>query len=266
MRQLHLAALSCVCADWFPELGEIRPGGEALNYALAASREEGVCAHVLGAIGTDQIADVIREKLRNTPVDDSLLVTAEGETASNRIYLTREGDRYFKPDSWTNGVFVQYHPNEAAKALLAQMDAVHVTVTSPAAGDVLSMKPEARFLLSMDFDDGRAFDRWEALTDKLDVFFISGDESVLPILQRWSEKHETVFVSTLAEKGSMAFWRGRQYRTQAVAVDRVVDTTGCGDSYQAGFMASYARNRDIQKALENGSRAAAWTISQLGGC
>lgn len=266
MKQLHIAALSCVCADWFPELDEIRPGGEALNSALAASREEGICAHVLGAIGTDRIADVIRERLKGTRVDTSGLLTAAGETASNRIYLTRDGDRYFKPDSWTNGVYAQYHPNETTKTLLGTMDAVHVTITCPAAADVLAMKPEAQFLLSVDFDDGRAFDQWEKLLPRLDVFFISGDEAVLPVLAAWSERYEAVFVATLAEKGSVAFWHGQKFCAEAVPVECVVDTTGCGDSYQAGFMASYCKERDILKAMGNGSRAAAWTISHLGGC
>ena len=49
-------------------------------------------------------------------------------------------------------------------------------------------------------------------------------------------------------------------------MERVVDTTGCGDSYQAGFMVSYVRDRDVQRAMENGSRFAARTIGQLGGC
>lgn len=266
MREVKLAALSCVCADWFPEREEIRPGGEALNFAIAASREPHVRSHLVGAIGTDEIARVIVRKLSETAVDTTCLQTIPGPTASNRIYLTDSGDRYFKPDSWTSGVFGAYHPDAEARALLSRMDAVQVTFSCPAARDMLALKPTASFLLSMDFDDARDFDAWEPLLPLLDVFFISGEASILPRLATWSQRYPAVFVATLAEKGSAAFHRGQAYRAEAVPVQQIVDTTGCGDCYQAGFMACYTRRRDIQLALENGSEAAAKNLMRLGGC
>lgn len=266
MKPTNIAALSCICADWFPEKQEIRPGGEALNFAIAASQEPNVRSHLAGAVGTDEIARVITRKLSETPVDTTCLQTIPGPTASNRIYLTESGDRYFKPDSWTSGVFGTYHPDAETQAFLCRMDAVQVTFSCPAAQDVLALKPTASFLLSMDFDDARNFDTWETLLPLLDVFFISGEAAILPRLLGWSQRHPAVFVATLAEKGSVAFHQGQTYHAEAVPVQHIVDTTGCGDCYQAGFMTSYAKHRDIQRALENGSRVAARNIVRLGGC
>ena len=263
---IRVAALSCVCADIFPELGEIRPGGEALNFALSASRDEGVQAHLLGAVGEDEVAAAIRAHLARSRVDTAHLHTRPGVTASHRIHLTSEGDRYFKPNAWTDGVYITYRPDAADRALLREMDAVHTTATCPALEDVLTLRREAPFLVSVDFNDARHFDAWEALLPGLDVFFLSGEDAVLPRLAAWSERYEAVFVATLAARGSVAFHRGRRFDAQAVPVERVVDTTGCGDSYQAGFMVSYVRDRDVQRAMENGSRFAARTIGQLGGC
>ncbi len=263
---IRVAALSCVCADIFPELGEIRPGGEALNFALSASRDEGVQAHLLGAVGEDEVAAAIRAHLARSRVDTAHLHTRPGVTASHRIHLTAEGDRYFPPNAWTDGVYITYRPDAADRALLREMDAVHTTATCPALEDVLALRREAPFLVSVDFNDARHFDAWEALLPGLDVFFLSGEDAVLPRLAAWSERFEAVFVATLAARGSVAFHRGRRFDAQAVPVERVVDTTGCGDSYQAGFMVSYVRDRDVQRAMENGSRFAARTIGQLGGC
>ncbi len=266
MKQTNIAALSCICADCFPEKQEIRPGGEALNFAIAASQAPDVCSYLVGAIGTDDIARTIARKLSQTAVDTTCLQIVPGSTASNRIYLTDSGDRYFKPDSWTSGVFGTYHPDVEAQALLCRMDAVQVTFSSPAAHDVLALKSTASFLLSMDFDDARNFDAWEPLLPLLDVFFISGEASILPRLANWSQRYPAVFVATLAEKGSIAFHQGQTYRAKAVPVEHIVDTTGCGDCYQAGFMTSYTKHRDIQRALENGSKAAAKNLVRLGGC
>ena len=74
-----------------------------------------------------------------------------------------------------------------------------------------------------------------------------------------------MFIVTLGESGSTAYSGGKTYHCDAVKVTEVIDTTGCGDSYQAGFIASYLKNRDIKSAMENGSRSAAVTLSFIGG-
>ena len=52
---------------------------------------------------------------------------------------------------------------------------------------------------------------------------------------------------------------------QAVKVDAVIDTTGCGDSYHAGFVCSYMLENDIEKAMRVGSEIAAETLKHYGG-
>ena len=48
-------------------------------------------------------------------------------------------------------------------------------------------------------------------------------------------------------------------------VDTVIDTTGCGDSYHAGFVCSYILEKDIEKAMSVGSEIAAETLMHYGG-
>jgi sugar/nucleoside kinase (ribokinase family) len=52
---------------------------------------------------------------------------------------------------------------------------------------------------------------------------------------------------------------------KAVPVEHVVDTTGCGDAYQAAFTVAWFKNKDIQAAMEAGSMAASDVLSHLGG-
>jgi sugar/nucleoside kinase (ribokinase family) len=50
----------------------------------------------------------------------------------------------------------------------------------------------------------------------------------------------------------------------AAPVDRIVDTTGAGDLFAAGFLAARCRERPLKACLETGSIAAAEVISHFG--
>jgi sugar/nucleoside kinase (ribokinase family) len=48
--------------------------------------------------------------------------------------------------------------------------------------------------------------------------------------------------------------------------DGKFDFTGAGDSFGAGFMVSFTKNRDIRAAVENGNATASLVIQRSGGC
>jgi len=69
---------------------------------------------------------------------------------------------------------------------------------------------------------------------------------------------------TRSEKGSIILEGGRSVRIAAEPVARVVDTTGAGDLYAAGFLLGVARGLDLEVAGRLGSLAAAEIISHMG--
>ena len=105
----------------------------------------------------------------------------------------------------------------------------------------------------------------ETVLPFVDFFMISGDDSVLPVAKAWSEKYDGLFNVTLAANGSVTYHHGQEYRVQAVPVKEVIDTTGCGDSYHAGFICSYVKDGDIIAAMNEGSKVASETLAHLGG-
>ncbi|MBQ8596471.1 MAG: hypothetical protein IJ409_01655 [Lachnospiraceae bacterium] len=257
--------MTCMCADIFPSLGQIQPGGEALNFIANCCGHEHIERYIIGAIGRDAYGDRILASIAGKDIHQEYIHREEGPTANNVTYLTEEGDRYYKSDSWTGGVYQAFQISEKDKELMAQAHLIHTGVTCPNFREILDFKKQHDFLLSVDFDITRDFDQWEDYLEFIDFFFISGDDEVLEIASALSLRFSAIFVVTLAEKGSVAFHKGRKYQTCAVPVSEVVDTTGCGDSYQAGFICEYLRSEDILKSMVKGSETASHTLSFVGG-
>ncbi|MCC7251478.1 adenosine kinase [Hyphomicrobium sp.] len=71
-------------------------------------------------------------------------------------------------------------------------------------------------------------------------------------------------VLTRSEKGSVIVSEGTPVLVSAEPVAKVVDTTGAGDLYAAGFLFGLARGYDLKAAGQLGSFAAAEIIGQMG--
>jgi sugar/nucleoside kinase (ribokinase family) len=69
---------------------------------------------------------------------------------------------------------------------------------------------------------------------------------------------------TRSEKGSVILGGGEPIAIPAAPVDKVVDTTGAGDLYAAGFLFGIATGKDLEAAGRLGSLAAAEVISHVG--
>lgn len=262
----RILCMPTLCADIFDATGEILPGGEALNFACIACRYDHVHVSLLGAIGEDEPGLAILQAIDKRPIDRvNVHIIPGGATATHRIYHTPEGDRYFKPDSWQGGVFASYRLTEADRRAMQEADVVFCTWYSPNFQEILECRKSGSFHLAVDFDTERDFAHMEQVLPWVDYFLISGDDAVLPVAKAWSEKYDALFNVTLAERGSVTWHHGQEYRVSAMPVAQVVDTTGCGDSYHAGFICRHLQDGDVTAAMHEGSRVASETLGHMGG-
>lgn len=264
---IKIVAMSTICADVFDDTGEIRLGGEALNFAMTISKYSHVGISLMGAVGNDCIAQKAIKciKERKTIDMSCVHVIDNGKTATNRIYHDSEGNRYFKKDSWDGGVYQTFKLSDIDKKKLQEADIVFINYYSPNFQDVFDLKLEYGYQMAVDFDVVRNFVELEKIIERIDFIFFSGDEQTLTVLRKWSKLYDGIFNATLAEKGSVTFYNGREYYADAIPVEKIVDTTGCGDSYHAAFLASYLNNHNIDMAMEEGSLVASNTLTFLGG-
>jgi sugar/nucleoside kinase (ribokinase family) len=73
-----------------------------------------------------------------------------------------------------------------------------------------------------------------------------------------------LLVVTRGEEGAVAVEGGEQVEVPAEPVERIVDTTGAGDLFAAGFLAGRAQGRSNLGSLRMGAIAAAEVISHYG--
>lgn len=263
---MNITAMTCMCVDVFDDTGEVRPGGEALNFAAVASEYDNVSVDILGAIGDDDYGKAILGSIENKRINkDFIHIISGSATANHRIYHTGKGDRYFKDDSWNGGVHDTYILTDSDKNKIMNTDVVFITYSSPNFDEVLELRKSGAFRLAVDFNVLRDFMILENIVPYIDFFFISGEDSILSQFYRWSEQYGSIFNITLAENGSVTYYMGNEYRVNAVPVDKVIDTTGCGDSYHAAFLCSYLKDSNIINAMNEGSRIASKTLSHIGG-
>lgn len=277
---INITAMTTICADIFDDSGEIMLGGEALNFAMALSScRPDIGISLMGAVGNDTIGVKAVECIQSSNIDMSCVHVIEGgKTASNRIYHDEKGDRYFKEDSWDGGVYQDFTLSDIDRSKLRETDIVYINYYCPNFAQILELKQEYGYKLAVDFDVEADYETIGKIVGDIEFNFFSGNDGMLPILKEWSKLHDGIFNATLAERGSVSYHMGHEYRVDAVPVENIVDTTGCGDNYHAAFLAAYAGGCDtsdanqtepnkqsIISAMEAGSLQASRTLTHIGG-
>jgi sugar/nucleoside kinase (ribokinase family) len=127
--------------------------------------------------------------------------------------------------------------------------------------------------LSDSFCVERHRDGFNALIDdkRVDILFANEDEiqamARVPHLETAIAAYQSkveMLVVTRSEKGALATRGGERADVPAEPVKQVVDTTGAGDLFAAGFLIGEARGLGLERSLKLGAIAAAEVIQHYG--
>ena len=92
---------------------------------------------------------------------------------------------------------------------------------------------------------------------------LTNEKSLLDSINQLKELNKLIVV-TRSEKGSVAIKNNEIINCDSTKVDKILDLTGAGDLFAAGFLKEYLEKSEIKKCLMTGSALAAKVIQKIG--
>lgn len=256
-------------------------GGSAGNTAAGVASFGGRAAY-FGKVSNDALGDLYRRDIRAQGVAfDTRPLAGEPPTARSMIFVSPDGERSMNTYL---GACVELGPEDVEKD---KAESARVTYFEGYLWDPPRAKEAIRQTamhahaagreVAMTLSDPFCVDRYrEEFLDLMrskTVDIVFANESELKSLYRTDDfagaleriRDDCALAAvTRSEKGSVVV-RGREtVEVQAIPIDRLVDTTGAGDLYAAGFLFGYTQERSLADCGRLGSLAAGLVIQQIG--
>jgi sugar/nucleoside kinase (ribokinase family) len=255
----------------------ITPAGSAGGTAITLAKL-GAEVQSAGAIGTDALGDVLLGLLGTWNIDTSLLVRRDGvQTSASVLPIRPDGSRPAFHVVGANGTY-----NSGDAPWEASGRATHLHLGAPEfmggeeAAKIAAFAHERGIVVSADLlapgEQASAILEWIApLFPHLD-YLLPNDEQILGLTgtddlvagcNRLLDRGIGCVVATAGADGAVIVDADGTTHVPAFEVD-VVDTTGCGDAFSAGFLRGIALERSHRDAAVLGCAAAALVAQGLG--
>jgi sugar/nucleoside kinase (ribokinase family) len=261
-----------------PEAQQIA-GGSAAN-TMAGVASLGGKGLFVGKVKTDRLGDSFAASLRELGVHYTTEMAKAGpSTACCLIAVTPDGHRSM---STYLGASRELVPADVVEDEIAAASVLYIegylwdapdakAAINKAIGVAKAARRKVAFTLSDPFCVARWREEFRELLPKLDILFANEEEAkalfevdefddALQQLCRWPG----IAALTRSEKGSVIARGEEVHVLDAVPVAQVVDTTGAGDQFAAGFLYGLTHGHDLPHSGRLGALAAAEVISHYG--
>jgi sugar/nucleoside kinase (ribokinase family) len=256
-------------------------GGSAAN-SMASAAALGLDVAFVGQVSDDQLGDIFAHDMVSLGVRfETPPLVSPPPTGRCLIVVTPDGQRTMNTCTSTSH---QLRPETLDERLIASASVLMLEgylwgpelprQTLVRAIEIArDTRPEVAFTLS---ESVCLPGRREALVEIIggggvDLLFMNDHEALQLTAEHdldraidvLSKKVGTLIV-TRGAKGALGHQDGATIEIAAAPVEQVVDTTGAGDLFAAGFLAARCRGRNLRGCLETGAACAAEIISHFG--
>jgi sugar/nucleoside kinase (ribokinase family) len=252
-------------------------GGAAGNVASWLTRTD-ARATIVGHVGDDAAGSALMSEFDALGVRHQNLMVDKGSSGVVVVLVDPSGERTMFPDNGANsGLKISDLPD------LSEFNAVYLSGYSPldplSRPGVLAMIEKIKEAkLPIYFDPASVggmmevplseVKSWIRLMDVIllneeEAIYLTGETDPEKAMELLLQECETVVIKR-GSQGAIGKARGSILVSVPAQSTEVVDTTGAGDSFAAGFIAHYALTKNMQHGLEAGAAVAARCVAIVG--
>lgn len=255
-------------------------GGGAANVAIGI-QSFGFSAALMGKVGENQFEDLIHNHLKEHKITSALVQKEKEYMKISSILLSQAGERTILHYESPHEHILR---TDADLASLEQAKVVYMSnlwrVPLEERKRILSHVAQKKILTVVNLgiaDCRRPIEQLESLLHHVNILIINTHEFAEMVKKPFEtidfKKDITdlfpllktkILVITDGNKGAYAYVNGGVLVEAAHEVKHVVDTTGAGDGFSAGFIAGFLEKNNVERALHLGNKRGAHIVQKIG--
>jgi fructokinase len=262
------------------KIEKVVAGGSVANTMAGISYLKGSPSFI-GKVNSDKFGDLYKKSLEDIDVNFPYIKKDESlPTGASIILITPDSERTM---CTYLGISSHLSANDISKNSILDHELIFLEGYLWDKGDsekmfkhAINIAKENKIGIAMSLSDifcvtRHKQDFYNLLRNDLNILIgneneineLTGKKNLLDSINQLKEFDKLVVI-TRGNKGSLAIKNNKVINCESIKVDKVLDLTGAGDLFAAGFLKEYLDKSDIKKCLTVGSIAASKIIQKIG--
>jgi fructokinase len=262
------------------KIEKIVAGGSVANTMAGIAHLKGNSSFI-GKINSDNFGEMYRKSLQDINVNFSYLEKNEDlSTGASIILITPDSERtmctYLGISSHLSANDINENNIINHKLIFLEGYLWDKGISEKMFKHAISIAKKNKIKIAMSLSDifcvtRHKQDFYNLLKNDLDILIgneneineLANKKNLLDSINQLKELNKLIVI-TRSENGSMAVKNNEIINCNSTKVNKVLDLTGAGDLFAAGFLKEYLDNSEIKKCLETGSILASKVIQKIG--
>ncbi|MEM9274184.1 MAG: carbohydrate kinase family protein [Cyanobacteria bacterium P01_F01_bin.143] len=249
-------------------------GGGPVATALVAAAKLGAKVAMIDSLGDDFVGQSILEEFNNYGVETKHIQITPGTTSAIASVWIREGDGKraiaYRPGNTPELIDNDFSLEIIKKAKILHLNGRHLQYCLKAC----RLAKEHGVKISFDGGGGRYRDELDPLIPLIDICIVARDfaekytktSNIQNAAQSFLDQGSELVVITDGDRGSYIFSKqAENFHQPAFQLDKVIDTTGCGDVYHGVFLFCLVSGFTLRESAQRATAAAAINAQRIGG-
>ena len=262
------------------KIEKIEAGGSIANTMAGISYLKGD-ASFIGKINTDEFGKIYRKSLEKINVNFSYVEKDENlPTGASIIFITPDSERTM---CTYLGISSQLSKNDIDEKNIKDYEIIFLEgylwdkgMSEQMFKHVINLAKKNNIKIAMSLSDIFCVSRhrddfFKLLINDLNIL-IGNENEINELMQKNNlldsiqelKKINKLIVITRSENGSLAILNNEITNCESIKIKKILDLTGAGDLFAAGFFKEYLEKSNIKKCLQTGSEVAAKIIQKIG--